>query len=79
MRKENKPNGTAPETSQAKAEKRIESGDLLRKIEHQVAQVIKLQWAMLRSLQSIDASTNILAAQKKRELDAEQSESEKAQ
>jgi esterase/lipase len=79
MKRENKPNGTAPETSQTKVEKKIESVDLPQKVEHQVAQVIKLQWAMLRSLQSIDASTNILAAQKKRELDAEQSESEKAQ
>jgi len=79
MNNEHKPNGTAPVTSQTEPEKEIDSMKLLRRIEDHTAKAIKLQWAMVRSLQSIDASIEILAAQKKRELDPEQTDVEKAE
>ena len=78
MKTENKPTGTAPGTSQTKSGKKIEPVGLLERIESHLAQGIKLQWAMIRILRSIDASISIFAAQKKRELDPEQPPTEKA-
>ena len=74
MKNQTKPTGTAPDISQAKTGEKIEAVDLLERLEKHLAQGIKLQWAMVRTLQGIDASINIFAAQKKRELDPEHPE-----
>ena len=75
MKNENKPNGTAPVTSQTELGKKIEAKGVMERIESHLAQGNKLQWAMVRTLKSIDDSIAILAAQKKRELNPEKSES----
>jgi hypothetical protein len=79
MKNRNKPNGTAPITSQADRGNKIEDKGLLVGIESHLANGIKLQWAIVRTLQRIDATLNIFAAQKKRELEPEQPKTETAE
>jgi hypothetical protein len=69
MKKENKPNGAATVTSQAISEDEITPANLLARMEQHLAQAIKVHWAVLRTLQKLDVSVEILAAQKNRELD----------
>jgi hypothetical protein len=69
-------NRTASVTSQEKERPEVESGNPLQQIVGQLTNVIKLQWAMVRTLKSIEDSIAILAAQKKRELDPEQPQTE---
>ena len=71
MKNDNKPNSSAPDTSQENARKEIEVGGLLERIDSHLAQGIKLQWAIVRTLQSIDDSIELLASQKARELSPE--------
>ena len=79
MQNENQPNGAAPVKPQVKQVKEVKSDDVLERIEGQLANVIKLQWKMIRTLQSIVDSIGIFAAQKKRELDPEEASSETGQ
>jgi hypothetical protein len=76
MKNENETNGTAPVIAQESPEQEMGIMDLFLKIEKLLARGNSLKLAMLKELHSIDSSLAIFAAQKKRDLDEKQSETE---
>jgi hypothetical protein len=76
MKNENKPNGAAAVTPQESPVKEMGIMDAFQKIEQLLARANSLSLAMLKELHSMDSSLAILAGQKKRELDQQQTDTE---
>ena len=76
MNKETKSNGDAPVKPQESPIQEMGFIDMFQRIEKLLARGNSLSLAMLKELHSIDGSLAILAAQKKRELDDNQSDPE---
>jgi hypothetical protein len=76
MKNENKPNGAAAVTPQESQTKEVGIMDMFQKIEKLLARANSLSLAMLKELHSVDSSLAILAGQRKRELDQQQSVTE---
>ena len=75
MKKENKPNRTAPGASQEKQGKKVPVTKLPR-MEMYAVLGLELSKKILEKLEEVEESIEILARQKARELDAEQSDTE---
>jgi hypothetical protein len=75
MKNENKPNGTASDTSHENKEQKADATKL-PKMEMYAVLGLELSKQILEKLEHVEESIEILARQKKRELDEKQSDAE---